>query len=211
MSDFIAAIITNEQLSVSIKSQLIDTHTTEFFNQLETYMQSEQPDSGDIILCEHSVVSINQADVFAALKEKSPNSRILIIGPAITSQLQLDILKQGARGYFDTSVSLDKLDEALRCVAMGEVWLERYVISGLVAELTYEPEISQAEKEAVASLSPKELEVAKLVSHGATNKMIAKKMDITERTVKAHITAIFQKMDLSDRLSLAIFFRDLRA
>ena len=60
------------------------------------------------------------------------------------------------------------------------------------------------------TLSPKELEVAKMVSHGATNKMIARNMNITERTVKAHLTTIFQKMSLPDRLSLAIVFRDLR-
>ena len=96
------------------------------------------------------------------------------------------------------------------CILNGEVWIDRYVIAGLIEELADVPEVSVQQQQALESLSPKELEVAKLVSHGATNKMIANSMTISERTVKAHLTAIFSKMKLSDRLALAIFFRDLR-
>lgn len=98
----------------------------------------------------------------------------------------------------------------MQLIMNGEVWVERHVISGLIDELTHKPEISDAQRQALESLSPKETEVAKLVSHGATNKMIARQLNITERTVKAHLTTIFQKMNLPDRLSLAILFRDLR-
>jgi DNA-binding NarL/FixJ family response regulator len=119
-------------------------------------------------------------------------------------------LKHGARGYFNEALPLDKLNEALQLILHGEVWVERYVISGLIDELTHTPSISDEQKQALDSLSPKELEVSKLVSHGATNKLIAKQLNITERTVKAHLTAIFHKMGLKDRLALAIFFRDLR-
>jgi DNA-binding NarL/FixJ family response regulator len=105
---------------------------------------------------------------------------------------------------------LDKFDEALQLILHGEVWVERYVISGLIDELTHKPTISDEQKQALETLSSKEGEVAKLVSHGATNKMIARQLNITERTVKAHLTSIFNKMGLKDRLSLAIFFRDLR-
>ena len=132
------------------------------------------------------------------------------MGLTCSSNEQIELLKQGARGYFDTSLSLDTLSEAIQCVLHGEVWIERHVISGLIDELTHLPEISVEQRQAVSTLSPKELEVAQRVSHGATNKMIAQNMTITERTVKAHLTTIFQKMGLADRLSLAIFFRDLR-
>ena len=105
---------------------------------------------------------------------------------------------------------MSKLQEALLLISNGEVWVERHVISGLIDEISHIPEVSEQQRRAAKTLSPKELEVAKMVSHGATNKMIARNMNITERTVKAHLTTIFQKMNLPDRLSLAIVFRDLR-
>ena len=124
--------------------------------------------------------------------------------------IQIEALRDGARGYFDEQLPLDKLHDALQLVLHGEVWVERHVISGLIEELTHKPTITDEQRHALETLSPKEMEVAKAVSHGATNKMIARELEITERTVKAHLTTIFQKMNLPDRLSLAIFFRDLR-
>jgi DNA-binding NarL/FixJ family response regulator len=152
----------------------------------------------------------DQALVLSRLKITSPNAQILVIGPRQPLETQIKALKYGARGYFDSALPIPKLMNAIHDVLHGEVWIERHVISGLIDELVHVPELTEEQRIALDSLSPKELEVAKLVSHGATNKMIANKLAITERTVKAHLTTIFQKMAISDRLSLAIFFRDLR-
>lgn len=152
----------------------------------------------------------DQAVVLAALKTACPEGRILAIGPSRPIDVQVAALKFGARGYFDISLPMATLNAALAGVMRGEVWVERHVISVLIDELVLVPEVSDERRKTVELLSPKELEVAKLVSDGATNKMIAHQMSITERTVKAHLTATYQKMNLPDRLSLAIFFRDLR-
>ncbi|MFT7414046.1 MAG: two-component system nitrate/nitrite response regulator NarL [Methylophagaceae bacterium] len=166
----------------------------------------------DIILCHDDIVKEQQISLIASIKETCPHTRILVLGVGRTIESQIDLLKQGARGYFDNHLPPEKLHFAIHAILHGEVWVERYVISSLIDELTHVsiPEISQEQQRALASLSPKEIEVATLVSHGSTNKMIAHKMAITERTVKAHLTTIFQKLTLFDRLSLAILFRDLR-
>lgn len=169
---------------------------------------SVQP--ADMLICEQGLLAANQADLMAALKTVAPDSRILIVGPQQPVSKQIEALKQGARGYFNEELSLDKLSIAIHLILQGEVWVERHLIADLIDEINHAPKIDDAHRKAAANLSPKEREVATLVSHGATNKMIAKKMDITERTVKAHLTTIFQKMNLPDRLSLAIVFRDLR-
>ena len=164
----------------------------------------------DMLICEQSLLAANQSDLMAALKTVAPDSRILIVGPQQPVSKQIEALKQGARGYFNEELSLDKLSIAIHLILQGEVWVERHLIADLIDEINHAPKIDDAHRKAAENLSPKEREVATLVSHGATNKMIAKKMDITERTVKAHLTTIFQKMNLPDRLSLAIVFRDLR-
>ena len=164
----------------------------------------------DMLICEQRLLDTNQAEIMATLKAASPSSRVLIVGPQQPVSSQIAALKQGARGYFNEDLPLEKLCIAIQLILQGEVWVERHLITDLIDEMNHGPKIDDAQRQAAESLSPKEHEVAMLVSHGATNKMIARKMNITERTVKAHLTAIFQKMNLSDRLSLAIVFRDLR-
>jgi len=163
-----------------------------------------------LVLCHQQFFEGESAHNLADVTKQFPDSRVVVIGPSRPVSIQIEALKLGARGYFDESMPLDKLDSALQLILHGEVWVERHVISGLIDELTHTPTLTDEQRHALDTLSPKELEVAKRVSHGATNKMIANAMNITERTVKAHLTAIFQKMNLVDRLSLAIFFRDLR-
>lgn len=177
-------------------------------NSLSNELDAQQ---SVLILCHQSLIEEQQTLTLSELKEKGgADSKILIIGPSRPIETQITALKHGARGYFDEVLSIDKLDEALKIVSNGEVWVERHVISGLIDEIVEIPVISEEHRQALESLSPKEMEVATQVSYGATNKMIAKTMKITERTVKAHLTTIFQKMNIADRLSLAIFFRDLR-
>jgi len=166
----------------------------------------------DIVLCHDDLFKGEQVSLISSVKTASPATRILVLGNGRTIESQIELLKQGARGYFDNHLPPEKLHFAIDAILHGEVWVERYVISSLIDELTHvaAPEISQEQQQSLALLSPKEIEVAMLVSYGSTNKMIAHKMAITERTVKAHLTTIFQKLAIFDRLSLAIFFRDLR-
>jgi DNA-binding NarL/FixJ family response regulator len=163
-----------------------------------------------VVLCQHKLIVDNETEKLKQIRHIVSHPLMLVIGPSLPVTEQINVLKNGARGYFNESLLSTKLDEAIQLILHGEVWVERQVISGLIDELTHVPALTEEQQTALDSLSPKELEVAKLVSHGSTNKMIAKTMNITERTVKAHLTTIFSKMNLPDRLSLAIFFRDLR-
>jgi len=176
-------------------------------SDLEGLIFEQEP---KMVLCHQSLLEGKQAQVFSALRQKFNESLILAVGPSRPIENQITTLKYGARGYFDENLGIERLEDAMSIIGRGEVWVERHVISGLIDELSDVPQISAEQQEALNSLSPKEREVAEQVSYGATNKMIARTMNITERTVKAHLTTIFQKMEIADRLSLAIFFRDLR-
>jgi two-component system nitrate/nitrite response regulator NarL len=61
----------------------------------------------------------------------------------------------------------------------------------------------------IQCLTPRELEVARMVNKGGNNKSIARTLDISERTVKAHLSSIFRKLNIENRLHLAIFFHDV--
>ena len=202
--------VKDDSMRNSISVGLSSNYIISLYDDLDSLTVAVRESQPCLILCHQDLIDHEQTIILGSLKTESPESKILVIGPRRPIEIQIEALTHGARGYFDSSLPVAKLHEALQRVLHGEVWVERHVISGLIDELTHVPEISEQQRKAVASLSPKELEVANLVSHGATNKMIAKNMDITERTVKAHLTTIFHKMSIPDRLSLAIFFRDLR-
>lgn len=204
------ALIADNDLHEAVESELSQHYSSRFFTTLDDCLIAMEQQEAALFLCQKSFFDGDPTTVLARIKEANPGIRILVIGTSCTMPVQISLLKQGARGYFDSSSSVERLSEALQSVLHGEVWIERYVIAGLIEELSHIPEITEEQRIAVESLSPKELEVAKLVCHGSTNKSIAYTMTITERTVKAHLTSIFQKMGFTDRLSLAIFFRDLR-
>ena len=195
-------------ISINLPAHYVASNCYTLADLLDTIITT-QP---DLVLCHEDLIKDQQISVISAIKEASPATRILVLGVGRAIESQIALLKQGARGYFDNHLPPEKLHFAIHSILHGEVWVERYVISSLIDELTQVdiPKISLEQQQSLALLSPKEIEVATLVSHGATNKMIAYKMAITERTVKAHLTTIFQKLAISDRLALAIFFRDLR-
>lgn len=203
-------ILPEQEQRTVIRETLPDIYAVSDFADISTMLAVAESDKPQLIVCHQSFFEADQYVALNAITEHCPQSRIMIIGPPRPMMIQIQALKEGARGYFNEELPLQKLHDALQLILHGEVWVERHVISGLIDELTHKPSISEEQRQALQALSPKELEVAKSVSHGATNKMIARQMNITERTVKAHLTAIFQKMNLPDRLSLAIFFRDLR-
>lgn len=189
--------------------KLPDCYQLTEFSGLEE-LEDQTPHTVDVVICHQDLLEGRQAEIISLLRQHCPGSRILAYGPAQPMAIQIAALRLGARGYFNHELPFERLHEAIQLILHGEVWVERHVISGLIDEISQPPQVSAEHKAALAQLSPKEVEVAKRVSHGATNKMIARDMQITERTVKAHLTTIFHKLDLSDRLSLAILFRDLR-
>ncbi|MFW5427259.1 MAG: LuxR C-terminal-related transcriptional regulator [Methylophagaceae bacterium] len=201
-------VLADNALRDSIQAGLPNEYNSSCYETVSGLFKAISNEQPAIILCHNDV--LNENDVALSSIKMLTSARILLIGPTQTIDEQITVLKQGARGYFDSSSSIEKLYDALHSVLHGEVWVKRDVISELVDGLTKGPEVSTEQRALLGQLTPKEIDVAEQVSHGATNKMIARQMDITERTVKAHLTAIFQKLDVADRLSLAILFRDLR-
>lgn len=204
------AVLSDQSLAKVVQDSVSSDYALTVDEALDNAVDRIAQAQPSIILCEQSLLEPDQAVVLATLKTACPTSRILAIGSSRSIEIQVAALKHGARGYFDTSLPMATLNAALAGIMRGEVWVERHVISELIDELVLVPEITEQQRKTIESLSPKELEVAQLVSQGATNKMIAHQMSITERTVKAHLTATFQKLNIPDRLALAIFFRDLR-
>lgn len=124
----------------------------------------------------------------------------------------LALLGAGGRGYSNRYIQPALLHRAVELVAMGEVWLGRSLVDHLLRNRekivpATEIETETKAKASYASLTLREREVARLVANGASNKGVARALGITERTVKAHMSAIFGKTDTRDRLQLGLLAR----
>lgn len=137
----------------------------------------------------------------------APSSRLFLLSDQPDHEEGLAFLKLGIVGYANTYISPERLAEAMHVIGSGGVWLGQKVIHQLIRE-TYLNEKGTDGKgpdQRLAVLSPMEHRVAELVACGRTNLEVAAELGIVERTVKAHLTAIYGKIHVGNRLSLALF------
>lgn len=116
-------------------------------------------------------------------------------------------LKQGASGYAHALTAPDELDRILQTIAHGGIWTGRSLLQRLLADVSQRlPTLDEQAQDApwATGLTPREQAVARLAALGRSNADIAQALDITERTVRAHLSATFEKLDVADRLQLAL-------
>lgn len=116
-------------------------------------------------------------------------------------------LAQGASGYAHALTPPAELDRILQTIAHGGIWTGRSLLQRLLADVGERlPTLAEPAQSAAwtASLTPREQAVARLAARGKSNADIAQALDITERTVRAHLSATFEKLAVTDRLQLAL-------
>ncbi|KAF0812507.1 Transcriptional regulatory protein DegU [Andreprevotia sp. IGB-42] len=129
--------------------------------------------------------------------------RLVIMASSLPSDLEnLHALQAGARGYGHAYAPCEFWMQVLDVVAKGGAWIGPLVMQRLIQTLTRN-DMHEAH-DWQAKVTEREAEVARLVAGGASNKEIARALDITERTVKAHLTVLFSKLHVADRLQLAL-------
>jgi DNA-binding NarL/FixJ family response regulator len=137
------------------------------------------------------------------------NARIVVLANVPEQAEAALALSEGAVGYCHAYSAAPVLAEVRAVVTHGGIWLGQdmlqYLISTSRQLVTARPEAVSA---ALELLTPREREVAQQVSVGLTNKEIARKFNITERTVKAHLSASFERLGVKDRLQLALILND---
>jgi DNA-binding NarL/FixJ family response regulator len=151
-----------------------------------------------------------------SLLRLSPLTRIILFRNTPTKSEGVAAIKAGAKGYCGKNlVSAALLRKAVERVRSGEIWVGRELGSALLEELVLtklreeylanrKNEVTDAD-DLLSSLSPRERQIAEMVGWGERNKEISNRLNITEKTVKAHLTMIFRKLGLSDRLQLALY------
>lgn len=138
--------------------------------------------------------------------------RIVVFSPELSNEAEWGLFKTGIRGCCRNNVQPEQIKRVIQAVLNGELWIRRTLTHQILNELvkvTHEKnQIEQAVNDLLVNLTRREYEIAMLIGRGESNKRIAQQLAITEWTVKAHLTEIFRKLHISDRIKLALIMKD---
>jgi DNA-binding NarL/FixJ family response regulator len=143
-------------------------------------------------------------EVCSELRLNGVRPWVILAGADRDERWVVEALRMGVRGILSKSATAENLLKAIRVVHQGEVWASNRVIALTVEELAARSVNPSAGKLAFRErLSPREQEIVHLIVGGLSNLEAANRLEITEATVKAHLTRIFQKLALRSRAQLA--------
>jgi DNA-binding NarL/FixJ family response regulator len=161
----------------------------------------------DVILMDLRMPQLDGVGATREIHRENPSARILVLTTFDEDEQIFDALRSGAAGYLLKDTPLDQLIEAIHTVMRGETFLQPSVASKVVAELTRLGDRSV--RRLLDPLSDRELQILRLLAMGRSNREIAIELEITEGTVKNHLTNIYGKLDVDDRTKAALRARDL--
>jgi len=155
----------------------------------------------DILLLNPDILKHRTLSRFLhSINEKSPGTRTLLLFKNVPSDESLIIdLKTGVRGYLKSSDSSAIVVKAIHAVHAGEIWAERRLLEMAMSKPMLLPETLNEQVPGLTPLTNREMEMLTLVLQGATNREIAVKSSISERTVKTHLYRVFRKLKVKSR------------
>lgn len=154
-----------------------------------------------VLLLDINMPNMNGLEVLERLKEDKVDVKIIILTVHDEIEFLLKAVDIGINGYLLKESDSSELKKAISHVINGETYIQPSMIPLLNSKMVER----NHERVKIDLLTRRELEVLKLLSVGLYNKEIGKKLDISERTVKNHISSIFKKIEVTDRTQAAVF------
>jgi len=156
-------------------------------------VERERP---DVVLMDLSMPEVDGAEATRRILAADPTARVVVLTSFADDRHILEALQAGAIGYVLKHAEPDELLGAIRAAAAGDAPLDPKAARVLLESKRVRPD---------QQLSSREVEVLRLVAAGLANKQIARRLGIAERTVKAHLTNIFTRIDVTDRTQAALW------
>jgi DNA-binding NarL/FixJ family response regulator len=147
----------------------------------------------DVVLIDLVMPNVDGIEAIRGLRERVPAARAIVLSSFIDDEKLLPAVRAGAAGYLLKDVEPQQLVEAIRTVHAGGALLHPKVASRLLEEMASDP------------LTPREREVLALIGRGMANKVIARELSLSEKTVKAHVSSILAKLGVTDRTQAALY------
>ncbi|MBS4537207.1 response regulator transcription factor [Clostridium sp. D2Q-11] len=156
----------------------------------------------NVILLDINMPTVNGIEALRRLKDVGSESKIIILTIHDDREYLFQTVNMGADGYVLKDSDSDTLIKAIKDVNQGKTYIQPSLATLLVKE--YGNNVPE-EKSKKDSLTRREYEVITLIAEGLNNREIAEKLFISEKTVKNHVSNIFKKIEVNDRIQAAIF------
>lgn len=161
----------------------------------------------DVLLLDIRMPQGSGLDAVPAVLKINPGTQVLVLTACDEKEEHVRAFRLGAKGVILKDSARQTLTQAIRTVCRGDVWMDPRMSSALAEELargmSSEGESHTTRQE--NGLTERELEIVRLVASGYKNKEVGHTLSISERTVKTHLTNIFQKLGVRDRVGLVMY------
>jgi DNA-binding NarL/FixJ family response regulator len=161
----------------------------------------------EVVLLDFDLLQFNGLNGAAILNKFCTETKVIILSGDMSEDLEWELYMAGVRGCCQRDVTPEYLNQVVMAINNGELWMRRSLTCRLGDELgktTSKNKAYRATPGLLHNLTPREHGIAMCVGNGESNKQIAQSCAITERTVKAHLTEIYLKLGITDRLNLAL-------
>ena len=155
----------------------------------------------DVLLLDINMPKKNGLEVLKSLKSKKSKLKVLVLTVHNEIEYLMKAVDIGVNGYVLKGSESAELKKAIFTVAEGESYIQPSLIPALNAKMIE----TNKDAEKIKSLTKRELDVLKLLAVGMYNKEVGKRLEISERTVKNHVSNIFKKLGVTDRTQAAVF------
>jgi len=155
----------------------------------------------DVVLMDLVMPGIDGVEATRQIKAASPHTRVIVLTSFADDNKVFPAIKAGAISYLLKDVSPEELAHAIRAAQRNEAVLHPEVAARLMQEFS----APRSDEAPVEQLTPRELEVLRLIARGKSNKEIADALIVSEKTVKTHVSNILSKLHLADRTQAAIY------
>jgi len=163
---------------------------------LDTLGQKFSP--SDVTLLVHLSDKVSQEKIAHLCQQ---NFDLLAFSDQPSTEEGTQLFKKGIKGYLNTHASADRIQQALSTISSGSIWLGSAIMQAMIGQVGRS---SIKNSDWKKQLTPREIQVVELVLSQKSNQEVADTLSITERTVKSHLHNVFKKLQVSDRLALAL-------
>lgn len=161
----------------------------------------------DVVLLDIHLPGVSGIDALQALRSVAPHAAVLMLSVSDDAADLAAALRAGAQGYLLKTCDAEELVGAVRRARLGEVVIGSEMapkVAAAFAERTPAPD-------PIAGLTARERQIGAALARGASNKVIARELDIAETTVKVHVQSILRKLGLGSRVQIAVVFAERRS
>lgn len=158
----------------------------------------------DVVLQDLHMPGASGLEIIPLLREEAPQSQVIMLTVSEDAEDLMEALRIGACGYLLKNIDTDFLLDSIRRAASGESVMSAQM-AGKLADAIRTPNKSRASVADTNKLSPREREIIVMLARGASNKEIARELDLAESTVKIHVQGILRKLNLASRVQAAVY------